>query len=98
MNLRQLSKLKIKLDKKYNLKDKHILLITRLPKYTRITIEKKIVELGGILEEKPTIDTDVVVFTRTDTYKYKKSQELNSEHHITFVEDADFLENYLKME
>ena len=102
MNLRGLQRKEKELKIKYDISGKHILLTGRIPNYTRITIEKKIVELGGILQAKPNSLTNIVVYTRTDTQKYRDATRIKNSmvniKSISFVTGKKFLSNYLKME
>ena len=99
MNLRKLQQVKVKLEERQNISGKAILLTGRIPKYTRTTIEKKIIELGGYLQPKATANTDIVVYTRTDTTKYKSAKNMTYiNKNMMFVTGDDFVQNYLKME
>lgn len=100
MNLRGLQKRKSKLESQYDITGKYILLTGRIPKYTRTTIEKKIVELGGILQAKANYNTNIVVFTKTDTTKYRAASHINgsSQGAMLFINGTVFATDFLKLE
>ena len=103
MNLRRIKHTEKVLDKKRNIDGKYVLLTGRVPQYTRTTIEKKIVDAGGILQTKPDYRTNIVVYTRTDTSKYTTAKAVDGnsrsrDNAIDFVKGEDFVEKYLKME
>ena len=98
-NLRQLEKKQKKIEASYNISGKYILLTGRIPLYTRTTIEKAIINLGGYVVSKVTIDVDILVFTRTNTSKYEKAKDYNrgSSKKILFVSGEEFVKNFLKL-
>ena len=103
MNLRGIRHKEKVLDKKRNISGKYVVLTGRVPQYTRTTIEKKIVEAGGILQLKVNNYTNVVVYTRKDTSKFRMAEAVNNngrsgKDKIDFVKGEDFVEKYLKME
>jgi len=103
MNLRGLRKRKTVLEKQYNIQGMYVLLTGRVPKYTRLTIEKMILAQGGYLQDKANYNTNIVVFTRQDTAKFKAATHINrgktvAKGGMIFVKGEDFVADYLKME
>jgi len=100
MNIRKLITTQNKIEYNQNLKNKHILLTGRIKQYTRVSIEKMIINAGGIIEDKATLNVTTIVYNRTDTKKYNDSLKLKDEYttyNPVFVTSKDFIDNYLKL-
>ncbi len=101
MNLRKLQEKQTALEKLHDLKGKYVLLTGRIPKYTRITIEKEIADRGGLILSRPETFMDVIVYTRMNTTKYQTAERLSKAYpgqKMQFVTGSEFLTNYLKLE
>jgi len=98
MNLRSIErKINIR-EKTYNISGKSILLTGRIPKYTRTTIEQKIIQLGGFIYSQR-YDADIVVYTKTDSTKYIRAKNASIyKKSMLFISGEEFIKKYLKFE